>query len=55
MPTAAKELKIEGALCRAAWSKERRNDCSEYIYKKMRAGELEGPLYLKKENGDAQD
>lgn len=35
VPTAAKELKIEGALCRGAWSKGRKNDCSTDVYRKL--------------------
>lgn len=49
VPTAAKELKIEGALWRGAWNKGRKNDCNVDVYRKMRVGELEEPLYLKKD------
>lgn len=52
VPLAAKELKLEGTLCRGAWSKGRKNDCSTIVYRKMRVGEFEEPFYLKKENGD---
>jgi len=55
VPTAAKEMKIEGALCRGAWSKGRKNDCSTDVYRKLRVGESEDCLYLKKENGDTQN
>ena len=55
VPTAAKELKVAGALCRGAWSKGRKNACSTDVYRKMRVGELEEPLCLKKENEDTQN
>lgn len=55
MPKGAEELMVEGALCRGAWSKGRKNDCSTGIYRKIRVGGLEEPLYLKKDNGDTQN
>lgn len=45
VPTAAREMKIEGALCWGLWSKARKNDCSTDVYRKMRVCELEEPLY----------
>lgn len=48
MPTAAKELKVGGALYRGTWSKGRKNDCSTDVYRKMREDELKESLYLKK-------
>ena len=35
VPTASRELKIEGALCMGLWSKGRKNDCSTDVYRKM--------------------